>query len=356
MESLLLKYGYALLFLGVAFEKGEAVLLAAALLAQRGYFRLPVVIAVAVAANALADQVYFQLARLRGRTWLDRRFGQHPRYQQLIGLVGRRGGLLLLASRFAYGFRIAIPAACGALGMGVVAFTLLDLLAGVLLGTADGGPRLLRRGGARTAARGRAALRRGDRSPARGRPSRRSLGPPARAAGGPVARAGVGRPAHGGAIRRRPDGRPQPALGHLAPRAGRDERARAVASARGHAAQPRAHAPRGPGASPGHAQPRPAQGARVVGGRGRALGLAPLHVGRAFDLHHSLVAALRHLSSAAASRPGPTRPRCGRRSSWPPCWRGRSGSSGWWASPTFGTHSSGTTATPRRWRPCDRAC
>ena len=131
MESLLLKYGYALLFLGVAFE-GEAVLLAAALLAQRGFFRLPVVIAVAVAANSLADQVYFQLARLRGRAWLDRRFGEHPRYQQLIGLVGRRGGLLLLASRFAYGFRIAIPAACGALGMGVVAFTLLDLLAGLL--------------------------------------------------------------------------------------------------------------------------------------------------------------------------------------------------------------------------------
>ena len=131
MESLLLKYGYALVFLGVAFE-GEAVLLAAALLAQRGFFRLPVVIAVAVAANSLSDQAYFQLARVRGRTWLDRRFGQHPRYRQLIGLVGRRGGLLLLASRFAYGFRIAIPAACGALGMGVAAFTLLDLLAGLL--------------------------------------------------------------------------------------------------------------------------------------------------------------------------------------------------------------------------------
>jgi phosphatidylglycerol lysyltransferase len=131
MEALLLKYGYALLFLGVAFE-GEAVLLAAALLAQRGFFRLPVVIAVAVAANSLADQVYFQLARLRGRSWLERRFGSHPRYQQLLELVGRRGGLLLVASRFAYGLRIAIPAACGALGMGVLAFALLDLAAGLL--------------------------------------------------------------------------------------------------------------------------------------------------------------------------------------------------------------------------------
>ena len=131
MESLLLKYGYALLFFGVAFE-GEAALLGAAVLAQRGFFRLPVVIAVAVAANSFADQVYFQLARLRGRQWLENRFGRHPRYQQLISVVGRQGGLFLLGSRFAYGLRIAIPAACGALGMGVVRFTLLDLLAGVL--------------------------------------------------------------------------------------------------------------------------------------------------------------------------------------------------------------------------------
>ncbi len=131
MESLLIKYGYALLFLGVAFE-GEAVLLAAALLAHRGLFRLPVVIAVAVAANSLADQAYFQLARLRGRQWLEKRFGDHRRYRQLIELVGRRGGLMLVASRFAYGLRIAIPAACGALGMGIWRFTLLDIAAGVL--------------------------------------------------------------------------------------------------------------------------------------------------------------------------------------------------------------------------------
>jgi phosphatidylglycerol lysyltransferase len=131
MESLLLKYGYALLFLGVAVE-GEAVLLAAAILASRGFFRLPVVVAVAVGANTLADQFYFQLARLRGRGWLERRFGRHTRYRRLMDLVRSRGGLVLVASRFAYGLRIAIPAACGALGMGVAAFTLLDLLAGLL--------------------------------------------------------------------------------------------------------------------------------------------------------------------------------------------------------------------------------
>jgi phosphatidylglycerol lysyltransferase len=87
---------------------------------------------VAVAANSLADQVYFQLARRRGRAWLEHRFSRHPRYQQLLHLVRGRGGLLLALSRFAYGLRIAIPAACGALGMRMLAFTVIDLAAGVV--------------------------------------------------------------------------------------------------------------------------------------------------------------------------------------------------------------------------------
>ena len=93
MESLLAQVRLRAPLRSASPFEGEAVLLAAALLARRGFFRLPVVIAVAVAANALADQVYFQLARLRGRAWLEQRFGQHPRFQRLIDLVGRRGGL-----------------------------------------------------------------------------------------------------------------------------------------------------------------------------------------------------------------------------------------------------------------------
>src|SRR5262245_56844498 len=126
MESLLLKYGYALVFVGAAVE-GEAVVLAAAFLAQRGFFRLPVIMAVALAANTLADQMYYRLARARGRAWLERRFGRSPRYQRLVAAVSRRGGWLLLASRYAYGLRIAIPAACGAVGMDAATFTVIDV-------------------------------------------------------------------------------------------------------------------------------------------------------------------------------------------------------------------------------------
>ena len=143
--------------------------------------------------------------------------------------MGRRGGLLLLASRFAYGLRIAIPAACGALGMGVVTFTLLDLVAGVLwavpmaalgffaggaLGPLLEGVRRYEEAVALLLVVAVAAL----------------LGRPARAARRPLARAAVGRPPRARAVRGRPHGRAEPAVGHLAPRAGGDAGARAVAA------------------------------------------------------------------------------------------------------------------------------
>jgi phosphatidylglycerol lysyltransferase len=138
LEHLLLRYGYALLFAGVAVE-GEAALLTAVVLAGRGVFSLPLVIAVAVAANSCADLVYFRLARGRGRRWLEQRYGTSPRLQRLLALMRRRGLLVLVCSRFAYGLRIAIPAACGALGMDPVPFALADLLAGVVWAVALAG-------------------------------------------------------------------------------------------------------------------------------------------------------------------------------------------------------------------------
>jgi phosphatidylglycerol lysyltransferase len=130
MEALLVKYGYVLLFLGVAVE-GEAALLAAALLAHRGLLSLPIVMLVAIAANSLADQAYYFAARSRGRGWLERRFGQSPHYGRLLGLMERHAPWLLMVSRYAYGLRILIPAACGALGMRRRVFVPLDLLASV---------------------------------------------------------------------------------------------------------------------------------------------------------------------------------------------------------------------------------
>jgi lysylphosphatidylglycerol synthetase-like protein (DUF2156 family) len=131
VETLLLRYGYALLFLGVAVE-GEAFLVAAALLVHRGYFQLPIVMAVAVAGNTVADLLYYFAARARGKEWLEKRYGATPHYQRVVLAMQRHGRWLLLGSRFAFGFRILIPAACGALGMPLGAFAPLVVLAGAL--------------------------------------------------------------------------------------------------------------------------------------------------------------------------------------------------------------------------------
>ena len=131
MEHFLIRYGYFLLFLGVAAE-GEAFLLSGAFLAHRGYFHLGWVIGVALLANCAADQIYYLTARTRGRSWLADRFSQHPRYQQIARLMDHHAVWLLLASRFAVGFRIIIPAACGSLGMSVAQFSLINLIAGTV--------------------------------------------------------------------------------------------------------------------------------------------------------------------------------------------------------------------------------
>jgi lysylphosphatidylglycerol synthetase-like protein (DUF2156 family)/membrane protein DedA with SNARE-associated domain len=131
VELLLLKYGYLLLFAGVIVE-GEAVLIAAAFLASRGYFNISTVALVALAANTLSAQFYYTAARVRGRRWFEARFADESVYRRIIEWVARRGNGLLLISRFLFGFRIVIPAACGAFGMPFARFSVINMLAGLL--------------------------------------------------------------------------------------------------------------------------------------------------------------------------------------------------------------------------------
>ncbi len=131
MDLLLLKYGYLLLFAGVIVE-GEAFLIAGSFLASRGYFNIGTVALVALAANALSAQFYYTAARVRGRRWFEGRFPEKSVYARIIAWVGTRDNWLLLMSRFLFGFRIVIPAACGAFGMPVARFTVINLIAGIL--------------------------------------------------------------------------------------------------------------------------------------------------------------------------------------------------------------------------------
>jgi membrane protein DedA with SNARE-associated domain len=121
MESHLVQYGYIFIFLGSILE-GDATLLTASFLAHRKHFHLPAVIAVASAATILFNQLVYFLARSRGRAFLERKVGQHHRYCRVRDWIQRRSVLLLLFSRYIFGFRLAIPAACGMSGMSPLVF------------------------------------------------------------------------------------------------------------------------------------------------------------------------------------------------------------------------------------------
>jgi membrane protein DedA with SNARE-associated domain len=130
LADIILRYGYTLVFVAAAVE-GDATLLTATFLAHRGYLQLHLVIVVAAAATVTVNQVYF---------WLARRYGQervaalraYRTIQPLLGRIDRHGTLLIFFSRFVYGFRIAIPAACGATGMSPVRFAIGDVAGAVV--------------------------------------------------------------------------------------------------------------------------------------------------------------------------------------------------------------------------------
>ena len=358
MESLLLKYGYALLFLGVAFE-GEAVLLAAALLAQRGFFRLP---------RRDRGGGGGQLARRPGLlparppprpAWLERRFGQHPRYQQLIGLVGRRGRpapprqplRLRPAHRHPRGVRRPRHGGRG-------------LHAARPPGRSSGPCRWPPSASSPGGRSGRCSRACG--TTRRGSPSLLVVAVAAFLGSGTCG-APSGGASCGGPTCTRWCPSSSACMGVLnllsaiwprEPAVMRD--ARAVAPPRGDAAQPRRSCS--------------SRGWRSSRSRATSAGARPSRGGSRWSRSRSrssptwgapstctTPSSPRSSSStwscsAAASPPGATPPRCGRRSSWPRCWRGRSGSSGRRPRRPAGPVRLGRRQHPGRWRPCARAC
>jgi membrane protein DedA with SNARE-associated domain len=131
MGQLLLHYGYALLFFGVIVE-GDATLVTAAYLSHRGYLRLWIVFLVAGGATAIANQVYYMTGRRCASRLFKGGTAAHEKAQRANVWVKKRGATLLLFSRFLFGLRTAIPAACGAADMPAGKFLWLNAAGAVL--------------------------------------------------------------------------------------------------------------------------------------------------------------------------------------------------------------------------------
>lgn len=130
LADFILRYGYALVFVSAAAE-GDATLLTATFLAHRGYLQLDLVIVVAAAATVTINQVYFWLARIYGQRRVAA-LRANRRLQPILGRLDRHGPLIVFFSRFIYGFRIAIPVACGATGVSPIKFAIGDVLGSIV--------------------------------------------------------------------------------------------------------------------------------------------------------------------------------------------------------------------------------
>ena len=126
-----LSYGYVLVFLGSMIE-GDATLLTAGFLAHQGHFSFPGVLLTAAVASTIVNETVYHLARKRSRRYFERKVASHPKYARVQEWIRKRSTLLLLFSRYIFGFRLAVPAACGMIGMRPPKFAGLDFLGALL--------------------------------------------------------------------------------------------------------------------------------------------------------------------------------------------------------------------------------
>jgi membrane protein DedA with SNARE-associated domain len=131
LESLILKYGYGLLFVG-AFLEGETVVLIAGFLAHQGYLQLPWLMIWAFLGTMAGDQAFYFLGRHRGMPFLEKWGWFAARRQQILVLLERYQVWLVFGYRFLYGIRNITPMVIGASGFPPERFFRLNLGAAAL--------------------------------------------------------------------------------------------------------------------------------------------------------------------------------------------------------------------------------
>ena len=130
-ESLIIHYGYPLLFVGTILE-GETFVIVAAFLAHRGYLSLPGVILVAFLGTFAADQFFFLLGRTQGTAFLAKRPGWQSGVARAQTLLQRYNVLLIIGFRFLYGLRTVMPLVIGMSGFSTRRFVALNALGALI--------------------------------------------------------------------------------------------------------------------------------------------------------------------------------------------------------------------------------
>src|SRR5438045_49030 len=130
LTDLVIRYGYLMVVAGVIVE-GDATLVAAAVLAHRGYLKLGTVMALAAVTSLTMNQIYFWLGRRKGVDQVAKADG-HRLFRNIVHHTRKHAIWLVLLSRFVFGFRMAIPMTVGALGMSMTRFIISDVCGAII--------------------------------------------------------------------------------------------------------------------------------------------------------------------------------------------------------------------------------
>lgn len=135
LSEALQHYGYYAILVAGFFE-GETILILGAYAVHEGYLSMLPVIGCGALAAFGADQTYFFLARHRGAHLLQGRPRLARRIARVSSFVARHPVGTIFLMRFAWGFRIVMPAALGMGRLSAKAFLALDAVAAVVWATA----------------------------------------------------------------------------------------------------------------------------------------------------------------------------------------------------------------------------
>jgi membrane protein DedA with SNARE-associated domain len=130
LTDLVIRYGYLMLVAGVIVE-GDATLVAASVLAHRGYLALGTVMGLAAVTSLVMNQIYFRLGRRQGIKRVAKVDG-HRLFRNIVHHTRKHAIWLVLLSRFVFGFRMAIPMTVGALGMTMTRFLIADVFGAII--------------------------------------------------------------------------------------------------------------------------------------------------------------------------------------------------------------------------------
>ncbi len=131
LPALIVHYGYATVLVGTMFE-GETVLLLAGYSAHLGYLDWAAVAGFAWLGGSLGDQFFFWIGRRHGQRLIARRPALRARVEEAATLIERHPVAIILAMRFLWGLRMAMPIAIGISRVGWRRFVWLNLLSAAL--------------------------------------------------------------------------------------------------------------------------------------------------------------------------------------------------------------------------------